>query len=256
MTAAGCPQGSVRLPVSAARWACRGSRRQLAEAGNRSSNRMANCPIAAIQSIGRFQRIRAFRIARYNRLAAASLLGKLPRVLRCRSQNLIRQRHRVGRAGVGQVAAVAGHAARSIWPVRRGRCPGRSPWASSRSTIGPAGSAEGHPRSGATPRRAPPARRRGETPGTLVTSVSPRPRRRGRARSPAPRAASALLGVLRPEADPHPLRWPSQRRDPERHRGATTTRAPAPQPPAAASSARPACRAPRPPLRCPGSPPG
>ena len=47
-----------------ARWACRGSRAQLAEPGNRSSNRIANCPIAAVQSIGRFQRIPAFRIAR------------------------------------------------------------------------------------------------------------------------------------------------------------------------------------------------
>ena len=42
----------------------------------------------------------------------------------CRSQNLIGQRYRVGLAGVGQVAAVAGHAARSIlsratWAVSR-----------------------------------------------------------------------------------------------------------------------------------------
>ena len=40
------------------------SRPQRAEAGKRSSNRMANCPIAAVQATGRFQRMPALRIAR------------------------------------------------------------------------------------------------------------------------------------------------------------------------------------------------
>ena len=39
-------------------------RPQRAEAGKRSSNRMANCPIAAVQATGRFQRMPALRIAR------------------------------------------------------------------------------------------------------------------------------------------------------------------------------------------------
>jgi len=42
---------------------------------------MANCPIAAVQPTGRFQRVPALRIARYYSLVAASSLGKLPRVL-------------------------------------------------------------------------------------------------------------------------------------------------------------------------------
>ena len=40
------------------------SRPQRAEAGKRSSNRMANCPIVAVQATGRFQRMPALRIAR------------------------------------------------------------------------------------------------------------------------------------------------------------------------------------------------
>ena len=50
-------------------------------AGKPSSNRIANCPMAAIQSIGRRQRTPALRIARNSNFAAASSLGKLPRVL-------------------------------------------------------------------------------------------------------------------------------------------------------------------------------
>ena len=53
----------------------------LAEAGKLSSNRIANWPIAAVQSTGRFQRMPAFRIAGNSSLVAASSLGKMSRVL-------------------------------------------------------------------------------------------------------------------------------------------------------------------------------
>src|SRR5262249_61241389 len=55
--------------------------RQRADGSKRSPNRMANCPTAAVHSIGLRQCTPALRIARKRSLSAASSVGKLPRVL-------------------------------------------------------------------------------------------------------------------------------------------------------------------------------
>jgi hypothetical protein len=54
---------------------------QRAEEAKRSPNWMANCPMAAVHSMGLRQCIFAFLMARYRSLNAASSVGKLPRVL-------------------------------------------------------------------------------------------------------------------------------------------------------------------------------
>lgn len=51
---------------------------QRAEGSNRSPNRMANCPIAAVHSTRRRHLTPAFRIARNSSFRAASSVGKLP----------------------------------------------------------------------------------------------------------------------------------------------------------------------------------
>jgi transposase-like protein len=54
---------------------------QRAEEAKRSPNWMANCPMAAVHSMGLRQCTPAFLIARYRSLNAASSVGKLPLVL-------------------------------------------------------------------------------------------------------------------------------------------------------------------------------